>query len=63
MTSRRGVSEADKRMVDKMNAHGREHRDVAMESTEVQNISMMEPFTSGRIKDILESLDRLWAKY
>ena len=63
-TGEGALGEADKRIVEKMNARWREHRDAATEPVEVQNIcSMMEPLPSRKIKDILEALDRLWAKY
>ena len=62
-TGEGALGEADKRLVGKMIARWREHRDAATEPVEVQNISMMEPLPSRKIKDILEALDRLWAKY
>ena len=40
-----GLSESDQKMVEKMNARWRKHRD-ATEQIEVQNISMMEPLPS-----------------
>eukprot|EP00435_Cladocopium_sp_Y103_P035189 s1072_g9.t1 len=53
-----GLSEADQKVV-QMNRRWKEHRDVATEPIEVQNISMMEPLPSRKIKDILEALDRM----
>eukprot|EP00435_Cladocopium_sp_Y103_P002487 s324_g1.t1 len=55
-----GLSEADQKVVQKMNRRWKEYRDVATEPIEVQNISMMEPLPSRKIKDILEALDRMW---